>query len=193
MPRVGLSPDAVVDLAIAIVDAGDGPLSLTILAERAGVRTPSLYKHIASIADLESLVAARVLAGFADDMDAAIGDARGVDAARAALDGYRGFARAHPHRFEILPAQPRDDPRLAPTSRRLLARIGTAIGADDPFGPSAIHAMRLLRACAEGWARLEAAGGFGEPVDVDASWRVLVETIAPVIVAELGRDTPRRA
>lgn len=188
MPRAGLSADAVVDIAVALIDAGETPLSLTAVAERAGVRTPSLYKHIASLADLDALVAARVLAEFSAALDAAIGEATGVEAARAALGGYRDYARAHPRRFEILPVQPGNDPRLAPTSRAMLERIGRAIGAEDPFDPRAIHAMRLLRSCAEGWTRLESAGGFGEPVDVDESWRVLVDTIAPVIVAELHRD-----
>ena len=63
MPRVGLSPQAVVDLALAVVDEG-GPsgwaeLGLSAVAHRAGVAVPSLYKHVDGLPALRSAVAAR--------------------------------------------------------------------------------------------------------------------------------------
>ncbi len=63
MARAGLSPDRVVDLAVDVVDR-DGPdaLSLARVAEAAGVATPSLYKHVHSVADVRARVAARVVA-----------------------------------------------------------------------------------------------------------------------------------
>ena len=45
MARVGLNRDKVVALARALVDRGE-PLSLAKVADAAGVRTPSLYKHV---------------------------------------------------------------------------------------------------------------------------------------------------
>ena len=50
MPRAGLSPRVVVDLALEVVDDG-GPsgwadLGLSAVAHRAGVAVPSLYKHV---------------------------------------------------------------------------------------------------------------------------------------------------
>ncbi|MBE9940881.1 TetR family transcriptional regulator, partial [Cellulosimicrobium cellulans] len=56
MARVGLSHDAVVRIALDLVDAG-GPtgfadLTLAKVAAQAGVATPSLYKHVGSLAAL---------------------------------------------------------------------------------------------------------------------------------------------
>jgi len=57
VPRAGLSTDGVVDVALAIVDEqGPEALSLSVVAARAGVAAPSLYKHVASLAELRSRV-----------------------------------------------------------------------------------------------------------------------------------------
>src|SRR5215213_11522535 len=53
MPRAGLSRAAVVEVAAALADEGGlEELSLVDLAERLGIRKPSLYNHVAGIGDL---------------------------------------------------------------------------------------------------------------------------------------------
>ena len=53
MPRAGLNGDRVVDEAERIADeVGLANLTLAALAERLGVRQPSLYKHIDGLAGL---------------------------------------------------------------------------------------------------------------------------------------------
>ena len=62
MPRAGLSTDAVVDVALALVDEkGLDALSLAAVADRAGVAAPSLYKHVGSLADLRDLMAIKAI------------------------------------------------------------------------------------------------------------------------------------
>lgn len=180
MPRAGLTRDRVVDLALELAVEG-GAITLGSVAARAGVRTPSLYKHVASAADLDSLVAERVLASLADAVDGALGRRRGIGAAAATLGAYRDFATANPNLFALLPVQPGNDPRLRPLGRRLMARIATAIGFAG-LDAAALHALRLIRSAADGFVRLELAGGFGEPADVEASWRRLRDVIAAAAV-----------
>ncbi len=72
MPRAGLSPRAVVDIALDVVDDG-GPsgwadLALSTVAHRAGVAVPSLYKHVDGLPALRSAVAARCV----EDLTAAM-------------------------------------------------------------------------------------------------------------------------
>jgi len=64
VPRNTLSRDRIVDAALALID-DDGLDALTMprLAERLGVGTMSLYRHIADKDDLVNAVAARVLSG----------------------------------------------------------------------------------------------------------------------------------
>src|SRR5436305_11538516 len=88
-----------------IVDAGrdllerGGPeaLSMRNVAERVGIRAPSLYKHLP---DKQALEHAVISAGF-DDLSAAFEAAvQGADDRIAALArAYRRFGRDHPHLY----------------------------------------------------------------------------------------------
>jgi AcrR family transcriptional regulator len=61
MPRVGLNRHTLVSAAIDAIDDGQpatlAQLTLAGLASRVGVAVPSLYKHVASLADLRREVA----------------------------------------------------------------------------------------------------------------------------------------
>lgn len=176
MPRAGLSPDALVDLALAELDeTGGAPLSIGAIAARAGVKPPSIYKHVAGLPELEALVGARILGDLADAVDAAVGDRQGPDAARKFLHAYRSFAARHPARYAALPPRPVGHPLLEAAGSRVMAVAERAVA--DLAGDDAIHALRGLRATAHGFATLEAAGGFGLPADVDASFDRLVERL----------------
>lgn len=176
MPRAGLSPEALVDLALAEIDATDGtPLSLGAVAARAGVKPPSIYKHVAGLAELEALVGARILDDLGAAVDAAVGERQGADAARAFLHAYRSFAVRSPARYRALPARPVGHPTLEAAGARVMAIAERTVA--DRRGDDAIHALRGLRAVAHGFATLEAAGGFGLAADVDASFDRLVERI----------------
>ena len=62
MPRAGLTGDDVVAAAAALADeVGFAGLTMGLLADRLGVRTPSLYKHVSSLADLQHRVATLAL------------------------------------------------------------------------------------------------------------------------------------
>ncbi len=178
MPRAGLSPETLVAIALEEVDAtGGAQLSLGAVAARAGVRPPSLYKHVAGLPELEALVGARLLDDLATTLSVAVVDRRGADAARAFLHAYRAWALRHPGRYRALPVQPSGDPRLEAAAERLLAVAARAV--DGLEGDEAVHAMRAMRAAAHGFAALESAGGFGMAVDVDASFDRLVEALVP--------------
>lgn len=178
MPRARLSADVVVDLAIEIVDDG-GPsaLSLAAVAERAGVATPSLYKHVGSLAELRSRVAARVIGELTDRVaDAVIGRARD-DAVRALMLAYRSYAVEYPGRYGAVPAQPLGDPLVEPVANRLLQILFAVLRGYGLDGSDAVHAARALRSATHGFAVLEAAGGFGLPEDPDTSYRHLSDML----------------
>src|SRR3954453_7026220 len=100
MPRAGLGPAAVTEAAADLVDEiGFDRLSMGLLAERLGVKTPSLYKHVASQAEL-----ARRIACLA--MNETAGADRGASlrrAGKAALakgpQAMRTYERENPGRY----------------------------------------------------------------------------------------------
>lgn len=178
MPRAGLSPDAVVDAAVAVVDAGGpGALTLAAVAGRAGVATPSLYKHVRNLAELRQLVTSRVLEELAERLDDAALGRSGDDAVRALMRAYRSYVVEHPGRYSAM-EQAADAPREDdPAADRLMAIIFATLRGYDLEGPELVHATRCLRSAVHGFAVLEAAGGFGLPEDLEASYELLITMV----------------
>lgn len=179
MARVGLSADRVVAEAEMLADeVGLANLTLAALAVRLGVQPPSLYKHIAGQDALHRTIAVRAGAELAEVMrDAAVGRAGG-DAVRAIAHAYRRWAHAHPGRYPATLAAPSpDDAEALAVAARALEVLRQALLGLDLAGDDEIDAIRTLRSGLHGFVSLEAAGGFGLPVDIDRSFDRLVDTL----------------
>ena len=58
VPRAGLAPASVTEAGAALADeVGFDQLSMGLLAERLGVKTPSLYNHVDRLTDLVHRIA----------------------------------------------------------------------------------------------------------------------------------------
>jgi AcrR family transcriptional regulator len=180
VPRAGLSTAAVVGAAAELADAeGLEALTLARLAGSVGVRTPSLYNHVASLDDVRRRVALVALVELGDALrDATVGRA-GDDALTAMAHAYRAYARAHPGRYAATQRAPAagDDERATAAARAvdvLLAVLrGYGLEGDD-----AIHAARAVRSALHGFVALESGGGFGIPVALDESFDRMVAALA---------------
>jgi AcrR family transcriptional regulator len=168
----------VVDAALAVVDEkGVDALTLAAVAQRTGVAAPSLYKHVAGLDELRTLLAARVLDDMADHFTRAVLGRSGDDAVIALLYAYRDYVRQHPARYAAMPLDPLHDPALAAPGGKLLDVVLAALRAYGLTGSDAIHATRCLRAVAHGFSSLEAGGGFGLPEDLDQTYDQLVAAV----------------
>lgn len=172
-PRAGLSPRAVVDAALGVIDEqGPDGLTLAAVAARTGVATPSLYKHIAGLPQLRLLVVARILGELAEETRAAVMGREGGDAVAAVLRAYRSYARTHPHRYATMPQSA--EPEVRPLAVSLLESMYVALRGCGLADDDLIHATRCLRAVAHGFASLESQGGFGLPDSIDETYEHLV-------------------
>ncbi|GAA3019786.1 TetR/AcrR family transcriptional regulator [Kitasatospora albolonga] len=162
MPRVGLTPAGVVDHAVELIDAqGPDALTLASVAARAGVATPSLYKHVpGGLAELRRLVAVRVTEELAERLAAAVRGLGRDSAATALLGAYLDYADRYPRRYAALPQAPQDDPELTAAAARLVGVILTVLDGYGLTGEEAVHAARAVRSTAHGFASLAAAGAF---------------------------------
>ncbi|VTR76394.1 TetR/AcrR family transcriptional regulator [Cellulomonas hominis] len=194
MPRAGLSRDAVVRIAVDLVDAGGltgfADLSLAKVAAEAGVATPSLYKHVGSLAALRREVA--VLA--AGDLTSVLVDRTlgrsGPEAVRALAAAMREYARTRPGRYAAVqvaadPDDPADAELSAAGARTVEVMIAVLRGFDLP-DDRAVDAVRALRAGVHGFVTLELGGGYRLPRDLDRSFDVLVGMLVAG-VQELAR------
>jgi AcrR family transcriptional regulator len=175
MPRAGLNTDAVVDVALEIVDGGGvDALTLAAVAGRRGVAAPSLYKHVDGLSHLRTLVAIRVLDEMTGRFTAAAVGRSGDDALAVLMREYRAYVVEHPARYAAVPADPLHDPSLAAAGTRLLAVFLAVLRGRGLAGSDAIHATRCARAIAHGFASIEASGGFGLPEDLDETYDRLI-------------------
>ena len=176
MPRAGLSARAVVDIAVDIIDAhGQDALALSSVAARAGVAPPSLYKHVASLGELRSLVAVRVLEEMTDEARSAVMGLSGDAAIVALMRRMRAYAVAHPSRYLAVPPDPIHDPALTEAAERFLGVFLAVLRSYDLQGAAAIHAVRTLRVIVHGFAAIESSGGFGLSEDPAQTYEQLIQ------------------
>ena len=180
MPRAGLSGGDVVAAAAGLADeVGYAGLTMGLLAERLGVRTPSLYKHVGGLDDLQHQLATLVMTEVGDVIRDAVQGRAGADALAALLHAVRGYVTQHPGRYTATTAgklRGPDDPLLAATTR-LLATIaavlrGYGIGEDEMD-----HAIRTIRCTIHGFAVLETSGGFQWSNDPDESFEWMIRFV----------------
>ncbi len=174
--RVGLDKATVVEVAAKLVDEeGLEQLSLGRLAERLGVRTPSLYNHVAGLPGLKRDLALYCLRELLDRIQrATIGKSR-AEAILALADTYRAYARQTPGRYALtLQAPAPGDPELQAVAQQIVDVPRAVLAPYRLSEEEAIHAIRGLRSLVHGFSSLEIAGGFGMPVDLEASFQWLI-------------------
>lgn len=159
-------------------EVGLGAVSLAALAERLGVKVPSLYKHVDGLSALHRLVEARSKLELAEVMGrATVGRARD-DALDGLAAAYRDWATRHPGRYEATVRAPApDDEASLAASERAVGIMFDALAGYGLSGDDAVDATRSFRAAIHGFIALEAVGGFGMPRDVDRTFERLVAAL----------------
>jgi AcrR family transcriptional regulator len=173
VPRAGLTHDEVVRAAAGLADeVGFAALTLGLVADRLGVRAPSLYKHIDSLAELQHSVAALAMAELGEQVRDVMQGHAGADALTALMTATRAYVTAHPGRYTATVGAEftgPDDPLLA-ASGRVLDSIAAVLRGYGIAEAEMVHAIRTLRCTLHGFAVLQASGGFQWSGDPDESF-----------------------
>jgi AcrR family transcriptional regulator len=156
-------------------DVGFEGLTLAAVAERLGVRQPSLYKHIAGIAGLRRAIAVRAAAELTEVLGrAAVGRSRG-DAIAAVAGAYREWGLAHPGRYQASQAAPvPGDAEYEKVGTDFVRMFSAVLSGFGLAGDDTVDAIRGIRSALHGFVSLEAGGAFAMPLDIDRSFRRLV-------------------
>jgi AcrR family transcriptional regulator len=178
MPRPGLTRTSVTEAGAALVDEiGFDQLSMGLLADRLGVKTPSLYKHVAHQADLAHAIAVLAMTELADAVRDAIQGRAGSDALTAGASAMRAYVHEHPGRYAAGNAAQLsgpDDP-LVGASRRVMDSWAAMLHGYHLPPDQEIHALRMLRSLLHGFGTLEAARSFQVDASVDDSFTWIIE------------------
>ena len=180
--RARTSQGEIVAAGRELLEAGGlDAVTMLAVAERVGVRAPSLYKRFSNRDELIAAIGGAVL----DDLRASLAPHRGLDPVeglRALAMAFRAFALAYPRSYELvfmrLPDDSRPDPELtARTAAPLLEHAERLVGPER-----ALEAARLVTAFATGFVSMELSGTFRLGGDVDEAYRygvdVLVDALA---------------
>lgn len=177
MPRIGLDLPTVLQTAADIADAqGIDGLTLALLAKKLNVRTPSLYNHIDGLPGLRAKLSVYGLEQLHGKLtDAAVGRS-GDDAIRAFGAAYLAFARSRPGLYDLtLRAPDPQAPEVVRAGQKLVDLLVRLLGGYGLNEEGALHAIRGLRSLLHGFVSLEQKGGFGLPLDLDTSFRLLLD------------------
>ncbi|GAA2625632.1 TetR/AcrR family transcriptional regulator [Paractinoplanes durhamensis] len=193
MPRAGLAPATVVAAGAELADEiGFAGVTMGLLAERVGVKAPSLYKHVASLEALQRGIATQARRELGDALTRAAVGKSGPDAVRAYAEAWRHWAVDHPGRYAATVRAPtnaeddEEDRRAANEGLQIMYAVLAGFGLR---GTRALDAARVLRSALHGFATLESAGGFGLPRDVDRSFGFLLDTLITGLSAEHPTST----
>jgi AcrR family transcriptional regulator len=187
MPRAGLDLNTVLQAAADLVDTrGLEELSLAVLAQKLGIRSPSLYNHVNGLPGLRQKLA---LYGFAQMRDAftraSIGKSMD-DAVRSLAEAYLDFARRHPGVYEATQRfADMSDAAVQKTAGEVVEVAFEVLAGYGLRDDLAIHIVRGFRSLVHGFATIEQKGGFGIPLDLNESFRVLVDTFLAGIHARM--------
>jgi AcrR family transcriptional regulator len=173
VPRAGLSSQDVVAAAADLADeAGYTELTMGRVAQRLGIRTPSLYKHVDDLADLRHRVATQAMTELGEAVRDALQGRSGLDALTAMLTAIRAYVTAHPGRYAATTGAQftgPDDPLLTASSR-LLGSIAAMLRGYGIDNTEMDHAIRTLRCTIHGYAALQADDGFQRNADPEETF-----------------------
>ena len=171
MPRAGLSSSDVVAAGAELAnEVGFQELTMGLLAQRLGIRTPSLYKHVTDLADLRHRIATQATSELGEAVRDALQGRSGRDALTALLAAVQTYVMAHPGRYAATVGARftgPDDPLLA-ASTRVIDSISAALRGYGISDADMVHAIRTIRSTIHGFAMLQEADGFqwsGAPGD----------------------------
>ena len=180
MPRAGLTGDDVVASAAGLADEiGFQGVTMGLLADRLGVRAPSLYKHVGGLADEQHRLATLALTELGEVIRDAVQGRAGIDALAALLTAVRGYVTAHRGRYMAtvgVEATGPDDP-LQAAGTRVINSIAAVLRGYGIGEGEMDHALRTIRSTMHGFAMLEASHGFQWDADPDESFEWMIRFV----------------
>lgn len=186
MARTGLKLDGILQAAEELAnERGMVEVTLTTLAQQLQIKPPSLYNHVNGLNGLRKVMALHSMKELGTVLTRAAVGRSGDAAVRAMAQAYIDFARRRPGLYEAMlyvPDWSDDEVRnVGDAVADLVIRVlSEGYGLENE---AAIHAARGLRSILHGFASLEQKGGFGLPIDVDQSIKVIIDTLIAGLLA----------
>lgn len=164
--------------------AGLTGVSMQAVAERVGVRAPSLYKRVRSREDLIRLVAEATLGDLQTRLDSVSGEGDARHRLAALAHALRDFARERPAGYRLVFSPPTEATQLSAESLARASGPLLAVAAELAGPQDALEAARTVTAWATGFIGMELAGAFRLGGDVDAAFEYGIARLSAALAAK---------
>ncbi len=156
-------------------------LTMKRVAEKVGVRAPSLYKHVANRGDLVRLIAEDVVTELHDRLDTAVGGEDPRSDVNAMAHTFRSFVHENPAAYQLifqpLPEEWRPNPDLLAAATSIVIHTASRLVGED----RALEAARTITSWAHGFVSMELAGVFRMGGDIDRAFDFGVERLTQAL------------
>jgi AcrR family transcriptional regulator len=176
-PRI--SPGDLESAAAALADErGIDAVTVTSVAQRLGVRGPSLYAHVSDRAELLERLSVHALGRLADELAVALAGLGGRDALAAFADTHRRFADESPGLWSALQRPLSASAAAESDGRRIVALTHGALRGYRLPDDDLVHAVRVLGATVNGFVSLQRSGGFSHSTPgPEVSWERALDAL----------------
>lgn len=178
--------EAIVRAAAEILEEeGLAGVTMQAVAQRVGVRAPSLYKRVDGRDPLVRLVAEAALGELAARVEP-------LTTAEELADAFRAFGRERPAAFLLVmapaPGTPVARQEFRDAASASVLRATARLAGEE----HALEAARTLTAWATGFIGMEINGAFTLGGDVESAWRFgLGRVVAALSLEDVSAPTPR--
>ena len=185
MTSTHLSAGAVIADAADLADgSGFDAVTLSAVARRLGVRTPSLYSHIRDLAALRDGITALALGELADVVAVAIAGRSGKLALRGFADAHRTYSTRSPGRWQSLQRRAGPTAVESGAARRLVTLTDAVLLGYGLSAVDRVHATRLIGSTINGFLTLERVGSFDHSTPAPgASWTVALDALDTLLAS----------
>lgn len=160
-PR-GLTKGKIVTEAVQMIEeTGNSTVSLHQLAQRLGIKTPSLCSHIENTVALQHAIFQYAIEKFVTDLNAATAGKEKDEAVMAFARAYHSFAMENRGLYRLIMSMPRNNDETEKELAMPLLKTATRLLA--PYGlpeEALAHWQRVFRAILHGFVSQEDLGYF---------------------------------
>jgi AcrR family transcriptional regulator len=177
--HAGLDREVILQAAVKLIDEhGLGQLTMATLATRLKVRPPTLYHYFDGLGGIRRLLVLQGLREMGSCLGRAVMGKSGDDAIVALATALSDFALVHPGLYEATARLPEgEDPEWQSAGRDVVDIGLRALSSYNLTLSDALHTIRIIRSIVHGWVSLNNVGGFALPLDVDETFRRLLDVL----------------
>lgn len=174
--RKRLNLDAILNVSAELAEEkGLENVTLNQVADRLGIKSPSLYNHVSGISELSKDLAKLAIQRLEEAIrDAAVGRSK-TQALKEIAIAYRKFAKENPELYKAILRLPAcEDEKLKESAHAVVRIIYQVMEPYHYSEEDTIHFVRAFRSALHGFISLEDAGFFKSAIDVDESYSRLI-------------------